>query len=435
MNPRRRLQENIAALSILQLLCYIAPLLTVPYLVRVLKPPQFGLLSFAQGVVLVFDLITDYGFNFTATRAIASQRHDPYSISRIFWSTLWAKAALMLGSGAVLMILVVFIPKLHETAALYGVSFLYVIGTAIFPVWFFQGLEQMKISAIALGAARILTIPALFLYVKHEQDYVIAAGIQASVQVTATVFVAPILFRHMRLRWYRPSFADLTQAFKAGWPLFASGSALYFCTSSATVVLGLVAGKTAVGYYSAAEKLVKACISILSPVTQALYPHIATAKETSIFSALQLIRKGFLSIGLLSLCASFTTLILAAPICHIVLGPAFAPSVQVLRWLSPLPLLFGLMSVFGTQTMLVFEMDAVLCWVMLAGAAVGIPIIAVLSSFFGAVGTAAAVAILTAIIVLMMFFILRIHGLRIWRQSEQRNSDSLAATVSEHTEF
>jgi O-antigen/teichoic acid export membrane protein len=425
------LQENIAALSVLQILCYITPLLTVPYLVRVLKPPQFGLLSFAQGIVLCFDLITDYGFNFTATRAIASQRHDPFSVSRIFWSTLWAKAMLMLGSGAVLMLLVTFIPKLHETAGLYDVSFLYVIGTAIFPVWLFQGLEQMKISAIALGAARILTVPALFLYVKHEQDYVIAAGIQASVQVTATVFVVPILLRHMRLRWHRPSLADITQAFKAGWPLFASGSALYLCTSSATVVLGFVAGRTAVGYYSAAEKLVKACISLLSPISQALYPRIAAVKAASAFSALQLIRKSFLGIGALSLCASLATLLLAGPVCHVVLGQSFTRSIQVLQWLSPLPFLFGLMSVFGTQTMLIFEMDSMMCWVMLGGAAVGIPLVAVLSSLFGAVGAAAAVTTLAAIIVLTMFLILRIRGLHVWRWSEQRNSELLALAARE----
>src|SRR5947209_18441532 len=106
MNPRRRLQENIAALTVLQLLGYVAPLLTVPYLVRVLKPSHFGLLSFAQGIVLYFDLLTDYGFNFSATRAVAAHRHDSQSISRIFWSTLSAKVLLMFGSAAALCLIV-----------------------------------------------------------------------------------------------------------------------------------------------------------------------------------------------------------------------------------------------------------------------------------------------------------------------------------------
>ncbi|MBV8475629.1 MAG: oligosaccharide flippase family protein, partial [Acidobacteria bacterium] len=213
LNSRRRLQENIAALSVLQILGYITPLLTVPYLVRVLKPSQFGLLSFAQCIVLYFDLLTDYGFNLSATRAIAAQREEPEAVSRIFWSTLCAKGLLMLGSGMALTLLVAFTPKLRDTPSLYAVSFLYVLGTALFPVWLFQGLEQLKVAAVALGIARLLTVPALFFWVRHEQDVAIAAGIQASVQLTATILIAPILFKRVALGWHPPSFPDIVQTF------------------------------------------------------------------------------------------------------------------------------------------------------------------------------------------------------------------------------
>jgi O-antigen/teichoic acid export membrane protein len=415
MNPRRILRENIASLAALQFFAYITPLLTVPYLVRVLKPAEFGLLSFAQGVVLYFDLITDYGFNFSATRAIAAQRHEGASVSRIFWSTLCAKVILMFGSGAALILLVGLTPKLHERSALYGVSFLYVIGTAFFPLWLFQGLEQMKIAAVALGIARILTVPALFLFVRSEQDCVIAAAIQASVQITASILVAPVLLTRMRLRWYRPSVADIVQTFRMGWPLFVSGSALYLCTSSTTVLLGFAAGKSAVGYYSAADKLVKAVTSMLSPLTQALYPHITALKATSTVSALLVIRKSLFSIGLLSLCASLSTFTLARPICHLVLGPSFDGSVHVLQWLSALPFLFGLMSVLGTQTMLVFEMDSTMSRIMFASAVAGIPMTLALSILFGAQGAAAASAALASAMVAAMMIMLRLRGLTVWQ--------------------
>ena len=70
----------------------------------------------------------------------------------------------MLGSAIILTLLVAFTPTLRDTPSLYAVSFLYVIGTALFPVWLFQGLEQLKVAAIALGVARILTVPALFFW-------------------------------------------------------------------------------------------------------------------------------------------------------------------------------------------------------------------------------------------------------------------------------
>jgi polysaccharide transporter, PST family len=425
MSAHRRLQENIAALTVVQLLSYAAPLLTVPYLVRVLQPAQFGLLSFAQGVVLYFDLLTDYGFNFSATRAVAANRHMPASLSRIFWSTIYAKTILMFASAVALTLLVIAVPKFSATPRVYVVSFLYVIGTAFFPTWLFQGLEQMKTAAIAFAAARLLTIPALFLWVRHEQDYVTAAAIQASVQVTATILVAPWLWKSTTVGWYRPTRQDIAETFKQGWPLFLSGSALYVSSSSTAVLLGLVSGRAEVGYFSAADKLIKAVTSLLSPVSQALYPHIAATKAASPFSALQLIRKSFVSLGLLSAAASLSAFVLARPLCGLLLGPSFSNSVNVLRWLSPLPLLIGLMSVFGTQTMLVFEMDAMISRIMLISAAAGIPLTLGLSLGFGARGAAAASVAISTFMVGAMVKSLQRRGLTVW----QAHSSQISAAV------
>jgi PST family polysaccharide transporter len=427
MKSGKRLRENIAALAMLQLLSYAAPLITVPYLVRVLGPAQFGLLSFAQAIVLYFDLVTDYGFNFSATRAIAARRHLPEAVTRIFWSTIFAKTILMFGTGVVLTALVVLTPRLRETPQLYAVSFLYVIGTAFFPIWLFQGLEQMRVAAFVFGTARLLTVPALFLFVRHEQDCVKAAAIQASVQFTACVLSVPWIWKRTTLTWYCPSIRDLSATFKEGWPLFISGSALYLCTSSTAVILGLVAGKAEVGYFSAADKLIKASTSLLSPVTQALYPHVTATKAESTISALQLIRKSFISIGLLSLGASLLSFTLAGPLCRVLLGPAFIASASVLQWLSPLPFLFGLMSVLGTQTMLVFELDSAMSRIMLGSALAGIPLTLSLSTAFGARGAAASSVALATIIVVAMIASLRRRGLTVWQQVAP---EPFAATVS-----
>jgi PST family polysaccharide transporter len=321
----------------------------------------------------------------------------------------------MIASGGALTVLLLFVPKLREQPALYGASFLYVVGTAFFPVWLFQGLERLKVAALALGVARLLTVPALFLFVHSERDCAVAAAIQASVQVTATILVLPILLTQTQLHWYRPSFTDVVQAFKEGWPLFVSGFALYLSTSSTAVVLGFVASKPEVGYYSAADKLVKAAVSMLSPITQALYPHITALKAASLDSALRLIRKSFVSTGILALCTSIATLSLAAPICHLFLGSSFNESIHVLQWLSPLPLLFGLMSVFGTQTMLVFKMDSAMSRIMFASALAGIPLIVMLSMPFGAQGAAAGSTVLAFAMVAAMVATLHFRGLAVWQ--------------------
>src|SRR5581483_3689254 len=187
------------------------------YLVRVLQPSHFGLVSLAQGIVLYFDFFTDFGFNFSQTRAIASCRQVPEAVSRIFWSTIYAKFLLMCISAVALTLLVACTPKMRDTPLLYAVNFLYVIGTTFFPVWLFQGLEKMKLGAVLFGIARLLTIPALFLFVRHPQDYVIAGAIQASVEVLASVFAWPFILKRFQLRWYPPSFIEIVSTLRQSW--------------------------------------------------------------------------------------------------------------------------------------------------------------------------------------------------------------------------
>jgi PST family polysaccharide transporter len=183
------------------------------------------------------------------------------------------------------------------------------------------------------------------------------------------------------------------------------------------MILGFVAGKAQVGYYSAAEKLIKASTAALTPVNQALYPHITATKVQSSFLALQLIRKSLALTGAISLAISVSLLFLARPVCHVILGNSFAPSVDLVRWLSPLPLLFGLMSVLGTQTMLIFEMDAAMSRIMLTSAALGAPLTLGLSWLFGASGAAVGSVAIAALMVVAMIGVLRTRGLIVWRES------------------
>jgi O-antigen/teichoic acid export membrane protein len=337
-----------------------------------------------------------------------------------------SKALLMGASGVALLLLVAVVPKLHETPEIYLVSFLYVVGTAFFPIWLFQGTEEIKLAALVFGLARLLTIPALLLFVRQPQDYVKAGAIQASVEVIASVLALPVIWKRLKVDWYRPSRSDIADAFRRGWPLFLSESALYLSTSSTTVILGFVAGKAQVGYYSAAEKLIKASIAALNPVNQALYPHITATKVESSLLALRLIRKSLVLTGGISLAISVSLLFLARPLCHVVLGNSFASSVYLLKWLSPLPLLFGLMSVLGTQTMLIFEMDSVMSRIMLTSAALGVPLTLTLSWLFGASGAAIASVTIAALMVTVMMVALRTRGLIVWRGPAKT---SVAATA------
>ncbi len=418
MTSRRVLRENLLSLTILQAINYIAPLITLPYLVRILQPAQFGLLSFVQGIVIYFDFFIDFGFNLSATRSIAANRHDPQCIARIFWSTVFAKAVLLFLSSTALAILIMCVPELRTFWSLFAVSGLYLLGTALFPAWLFQGLEKMKLAVGALGIARLFTAMSVVLFVRRPDDYIAAGAIQASVELLASVIAVPIVFRRLQLSWYRPSVSDLLGSINEAWPLFLSNFSLFLSLSSTTVILGFMAGKTELGYFSAADKSIRACIAILSPLSQALYPHITVARFQSASSAFALIRKSFsVTVGL-SLAISIGTAFAARPFCRLFFGAGFDHSATVLQCLSPLPLLYALMSVLGTQTMLVFNMESALTKIMLRSALIGVPATVLLSGLWGAVGAALSSVAQAVVITWGMFSVLEATGLRVWKSPD-----------------
>src|SRR5579884_2126749 len=192
-------------------------------------------------------------------------------------------------------------------------------------------------------------------------------------------------------------------------------AAISLSNSSATAILGFFASPAQVGYYSAAEKFIKAAIAVLNPMNQALYPHVTAKKSESPHLALALIRRSLLATTAMAALVSIAIFFFAHGLCRFVLGPHFFASALALRYMAPLPLLSGLMSVLGTQTMVVFGMDKLLSTIMLSAAAFSIPVTALLSRLFGVVGAALSSLLVALFIVAFMMVALRARGFTVWQ--------------------
>ncbi len=148
--------RNIVSLYVLQFGNYVLPLITVPYLVRVLGPEKFGLVAFGQGLMAYFSLVVNYGFDWSATRKIAVQQDDPESVNRTAANVWGAKALLCSACALILLALVLSVPRLSEISLLMLILYGSVIGNVLFPVWLFQGMERMTAISITNLAVRTL---------------------------------------------------------------------------------------------------------------------------------------------------------------------------------------------------------------------------------------------------------------------------------------
>ena len=177
---RRRLIENVLSLGALQAASYVLPLLTLPYLARVLGPESLGLLAFALAFAQIFVMLTDYGFNLSATREVSVHRDNPAKVAEIFASITVLRLAFMLLGFVLLLALTQLIPRFAADAPLYAACYLLVVGNVLFPQWLFQGLEQLRLVSLLQILARVLVVIGIFLFVKSREDLLAAALLQSS---------------------------------------------------------------------------------------------------------------------------------------------------------------------------------------------------------------------------------------------------------------
>src|SRR3989338_3370223 len=138
LHERRIVMNNVAALSILQTITYILPILILPYVFRVIGAEKFGLIAFAQAFVQYFVILTDYGFNVSATKEISLCRDEHSKVCKGFSSVMMVKLALAALSLLIIGSIVYFIPRFRNDWMVYIFSFGTVAGSTIFPLWFFQ---------------------------------------------------------------------------------------------------------------------------------------------------------------------------------------------------------------------------------------------------------------------------------------------------------
>ena len=138
------LRSNFLSLSVLQFINMFLPLVTLPYLVRVIGVEFFGLVSFILSIIMYFNIIVSFGFELSATQQISLCRDDLKKVGKIFSNVLATKLLLLIFSAIMLIGLVYSIDTLRQHSVLYFATFGVVIGNFLMPSWLFQGMENMK---------------------------------------------------------------------------------------------------------------------------------------------------------------------------------------------------------------------------------------------------------------------------------------------------
>ena len=404
---KKRLVSNFFSLSILQVANYLFPLITLPYLVRVLGPSQYGLVAFAQAFIGYFQILTNYGFNLSATREISINRENPEKVSEIFSSVITIQILLAILSFMLMTLVIFSFAKFRGDWLLYFYTFGLVLGNVLFPVWFFQGIERMKYITLLNVLARFIFTIAIFVFIRKESDYIYVPLINSIGMVLSGTIGLWLIFNRLGVKFVMPGLTGIKYHLNEGWHIFISTIAISLYTISNTFILGLFASSEIVGYYSAAERIIKAVQGLSSPMSQSIYPYISRMVNQSKKSAILFIKKIIILIGSLTFIISLFVFIFANFIVKLLLGPQYYESVVILRIISFLPFIIALNNIFGTQTMLTFGYKKEFSRILILASAINIILSFIFIPIYQANGTAFSALISEIYVLLAMFIYLK----------------------------
>ena len=376
----KRLLSNFFSLSTLQITNYILPLLTLPYLVRVLGVEYFGLLAFATAMITYFNIITDYGFNLTATREVSLNRENKEKLIEIFSSVMIIKVLLMMMSFIFIAILVFSFEKLSKDWEIYFLTFGTVVGQVLFPIWFFQGMERMKyITYLNILSKSIFTV-AIFVFVKEQNDFYIVPLFTSIGFIVAGIWSLLIVYKEFGIKFKFQKINNIKEYFKDGWNIFLVELLPNLYNNFSTFFLGFFVSMEMLGYYALATKLIDVLNNFMYVIRNVTYPHLV--KNMSKFkkiSQITMISGAFLTVGTISL---------SHLIIPFVFGEMMQNSLFYLYILSLSPLLLAISISYGSNKLLVLKKDREMKNVTIQFSLFGFLLALLIIPIYGATGSA-----------------------------------------------
>ena len=394
------LVENFAYLSLLQVAGYVFPLITMPYLARVIGVEGFGRIAFASAIMVWIQTVADWGFNYTATRDVAKNREDKDKVSDIFSRVFWARCLLMLFSFVLLALLVMLIPKFRENAAVIFVTFLMIPGHIMFPDWFFQAMERMKYITILNLLSKLLFTTLVFVFVKDKEDYIL----QPLFVSLGFVFAGMVAMYYILVKWKVKlkftSFSLIIKTINSSTDVFVNNIAPNLYNAFSTILLGILSGNTANGILDAGKRFYQIAYGFVSNISRVFFPLLSRKLEKHTFFS-----RVYLLIGIFS----SVFLFVGAPLLiKIFFGESFSDSVLVLRIISISFLFLIMQSVYGSNYLLIIGREKLMKNITIFSSIVGFVMAFPLIYYFSYIGAAIVFSFSNVLLgILTMFYAIR----------------------------
>lgn len=374
----KNLLSNFLSLSFLQVAGYVFPLLTLPYLARVIGVEKFGEIAFASAVLIYFQTLVDYGFILSAVRDIARCRDDKQAVSEIYSRVMWARFLLTGLAFILLSGLIMFVPYFYQMRYILFLSFLLIPGHAMFPDWMFQALEKMKYITIFNVLIKFIFTIAVFLFIKKQDDYLLQPIFSALGFIISGI-CSMCLIRKWGIKLQITPLKTVLLAIKDNTDLFVNQLVPNLYNSLSVLLLGFFHGSTANGIFDAGNKFNTIATNLLVIVSRTFFPFLSRKIEKHYV----LVRVNIT----MSVLMAIVLFVFAPLIIHVFFTKEFDTAIIVLRIMSISLVFLAMSNAYITNWLIVkgYERDARKITVLasLVGFVLAVPLV-YFYSFIGA---------------------------------------------------
>jgi len=375
----KTLLENFVSLSALQLIGMLLPLITLPYILRVIGFEKYGIIVFASSLIAYFTALTDFSFQITAVRDVAVFKNSQKKLNIIYSKVITVKAIFLLLSIFLISLIVFLYPPFYEYGLIYGLSMLMLVGHTLFPGWFFQGIEKMRyITYLNLGIKVFFTL-CVFVFIKAEEDFWIYPLLQSAGFIGAGVVGQFMLVTKYKLKFIWLPHRIIKKTITANFPIFVNQFLPTLYNNTSTFILGFFAAANIVGIYNAILTIINLSKTLLSILSKTFFPFLNRKKNAF---------KSYMNLMLLTTSVLVILFISAHSLIFWYLNITYEKALEVLIILTVGIIGFVLYDIFGLNFFIVRRQDKLVMRSTIYSSILGFITALPLIYFFGIIGAA-----------------------------------------------
>ena len=382
------IKKNFVYSSILTVSNYLFPLLTFPYISRVLGVTNIGICNYVDSIITYFCVFSAMGVAVVGVREIAQVSDQEKKRSNVFFSILSINAFFTFLSIIVLVLCVLFVKDFQQYRTLFYIGILKLVSNLFLVEWFYKGTENFSYITKRAIIVKTLYVSSVFLFIRCQDDYIINS-LLTILHLSANAFINIFhLRKHVILESINIRFSPYIKSYLI-MGMYTILTTMY--TTFNIAILGYISGPTEVGYFTTATKIFSIILALFTAFTGVMLPRMSSLlanHEEGKF--LSLINKSMNALFIFAFPAITYFIVFSPEVIYLIGGKGYEGAIMPLRIIMPVILIVGYEQILIIQALMPMKKDRAIFINSCIGAVVGLILNLLLIPVYGSIGTSVA---------------------------------------------